>query len=479
MTTRRLTARLEADNFDAAALHVRSIRGFERIGQLFDFEVLAAWQGSETFERARVLGERVSIVFEREGEIVRSIHGEVARFVEIATGDDEAHAVRLRIVPRAHRMRLVVTQEVFLTQSVPDIIRHKLDLLGLANETDLRLIGNYPQREIVIQYAESDLAFLSRLAEHVGVGFYFDHDHGTDRLVFTDHAAGYTPIERSGKLAFDRTGGTWGIRAIERVDELCPAAFVVQDYNYRTPHLELVSMHEHPAGAGGVVEYGTHHKTPAEGQAMAKIRAEENAALTSFFRGKSDLVELTAGRVIGVDGARIDSPLLLVEVEHEFESSVLMQGESSGEQRYENRFRAVDAAATYRPPRVTPKPRIHGLLTAVTEPAEEGAPNRVAQVDDQGRYTVRFSFDTVSDARVKSSAPVRMIQPHAGPGYGMHFPLKPGVEVAIAFVDGDPDRPMIVGSIPNPLSPSPVTSKNPLHHVMRTSSGITLVMKDR
>jgi type VI secretion system secreted protein VgrG len=71
-----------------------------------------------------------------------------------------------------------------------------------------------------------------------------------------------------------------------------------------------------------------------------------------------------------------------------------------------------------------------------------------------------------------------MLQPHAGTGYGMHFPLHPGVEVAIAFEDGDPDRPLIVGAVPNAVTVSPVTRPNANVSRIQTASGVRITIRD-
>jgi type VI secretion system secreted protein VgrG len=119
------------------------------------------------------------------------------------------------------------------------------------------------------------------------------------------------------------------------------------------------------------------------------------------------------------------------------------------------------------------------VLTAITEPAPKGSSGHVAQIDDQGRYTVRFFFDLAAgDGRQRSSAPVRMAQPHSGDGYGIHFPLKPGMEVTVCFVDGDPDRPIIAGAVPNPITASPVTRRDALMHRIKTRSGSLIQVKD-
>jgi type VI secretion system secreted protein VgrG len=71
-----------------------------------------------------------------------------------------------------------------------------------------------------------------------------------------------------------------------------------------------------------------------------------------------------------------------------------------------------------------------------------------------------------------------MSQPLAGPRYGMHFPLRTGVEVLVTFVDGDPDRPVIQGAMPHSVSPSPVTRTNSLESRIETQSGVSIIMKD-
>lgn len=92
---------------------------------------------------------------------------------------------------------------------------------------------------------------------------------------------------------------------------------------------------------------------------------------------------------------------------------------------------------------------------------------------------MKFYFDASDPAgRNKNSRLTRMIQPHAGPGYGLHFPLKPGIEVAMIFMDGDPDRPMILGATPNPVTPSPVVAEVNLMNRIETASGIVFEMRD-
>jgi type VI secretion system secreted protein VgrG len=252
----------------------------------------------------------------------------------------------------------------------------------------------------------------------------------------------------------------------------------VGDYNYRTPTVDVSGEHEIPkAFGGGVVEYGTHHKTPEEAKKMAEVRAQERFAGQLVYTGRSGVPALSAGMRVTVtdhpDKGSID--LLITEVKHDARQIVSARSQS-GEPGYTNTFRAIPADRTYRPPRVTPKPRIAGLVTGIVDPGPAGPEARYAQIDEHGRYLVRFLFDTTPPGERPVSRRIRMVQNHAGPNYGTHFPLHPGVEVVIAFVDGDPDRPLIVGAVPNPIKGSPVTHAETGLHRIRTSTGITMEM---
>ena len=145
--------------------------------------------------------------------------------------------------------------------------------------------------------------------------------------------------------------------------------------------------------------------------------------------------------------------------------------------RYENTFRAIPFAQPFRPARVTRKPRIHGFVTGLIEAAFPEV--RQPWLDDQGRYGVHLHFD-FSPAIPAAAYAVRMAQPSAASrgSYGMHFPLRPGTEVLIGFIDGDPDRPIIVGALPNAHAPSPVTSADPRLSRIVSARGVVFELND-
>jgi len=469
--------RLESPDFECDELRIVSITGTEKISELFEFDVEIVSMNVE-LSPDDVAGATASLVFEAEGQEIRQIHGMIARVEDRLDTEVEYRTFVLKLVPRAWRLMMVEMQEIYLQMSVPDIIRQKLDLVGLGEDVEFMMNDEYPVRDFVVQYRETDVAFISRLTEHLGISFSFDHHSGTDRIVFTDHTYGFREHAEDPEVPFRSRGDKRDVFQIKSVTQIIPATYAVQDYNYRTPHVDLNSAHELESGyAGGVIEYGTHFKTTQEGDKFAQIRAEERQSTRQVFEGSSDRCTFSAGTRmhLGEHAHLGDVNLLLIEVRHRISQSV----ERSGGRRslsYSNTFRAVSAEQRFRPARVTPRPRISGILSGIVNAAD--SPGRLAKIDEQGRYDIQFIFDTAASAKEKASHAVRMAQPHAGPGYGTHFPLKPGIEVLLVFIDGDPDRPIIVASVPNPMTPSPVNATNSTKNQIKTRSGILFEIDD-
>ncbi len=479
----RVRVRLDSGEFPCDNVEIRELHGEEAISRLFSFHVDIVCFEEDGLDTEKMLGAGVSLVFEQGSLEVRRVYGMVAEVTDKLETESMWRSYRLWIVPRVWRSTLVETQEVYLDTSVPDLVAQKLALVGLAGaDVEMRLRGTYPARELTVQYKETDVAFVSRLAEHLGICFFFEHEGGSDKIVFSDDNSGFRPLVDAEVVPFRPRGEKVDIFELEARSRAFPASFAVQDYNYRTPLVDLTRVFESPQGfGGGVVEYGAHHKTPAEGAPIARLRAEERAVENRYYVGRSDRSQLAPGGTFTLSGhPRLEgAELLVVEVEHHALQTVKMQGAAGGDEPYRNTFRAVEKGLAYRPPRATPRPRIHGVLTALVEPNPSGEVGEQAMIDAEGRYTVKFYFDAGDVAgRPKNSRPVRMIQAHAGPSYGVHFPLKPGVEVLIVFMDGDPDRPLIVGSVPNPITPSPVVEEVNLMNRIETASGLIIEMRD-
>jgi len=463
MTTSIPRLTLETETLPNGELELIKLRGREVISQLFEYEILAVCRDPSAFEPEEIVGEEAAIVFSREGEEVRRIYGMISTVSDRLETETEHTTYRLTFVPRAYRLTLVETLDVFLDITVPDVIRQKMKDAGLqekapgadpgggsahrrlgqagpGNDFELRLHDKYPLRDFVVQYKETDLAFISRLCEHLGISITYEHTTGKDVMVFTDANEGFRAIEGREAAPFRGRGEHRDVYAFEETIRMIPAQYVVRDYNYRTPQVTLTGQAQVPTGLGSVVEYGSHVKTPEEAEKLAQVRAQERMAGRRVYTGIADVPSLRAGARFTLEGhPRGDTRLLLTETLLEAEQ-VTLGFASVKESFFRVDFTAVSDKRRFRPQRLTPKPRIHGVVTGVIDSPKDDT--RYADVDDQGRYKVRFLFDTTSPDKGQASKLVRMAQPHSGEGYGMHFPLRPGVEVMITFVDGDPDRPI-------------------------------------
>jgi len=474
--------RLESDDFPCDDLQIFELTGREAISELFELSIGVVITKPEGLDVASVEGATATLVFEVEGQDVRRVHGMIAEIQDMLDTQPDTRAYRLLLVPRARRLALVRTQEIFMDLSVPEIIQKKLELVGLgSDDVDMRLTDAYPKLEFVVQYRETDLAFVSRLAEHEGIAFFFEHHEGADRMVFIDANQSFHVAEGGDVAPFRGRGERRDVYRIESTTRLVPRAHIVHDYNYRKPLVEPTGSAEAPSGlGGGLVEYGAHCKTPAEAERLARIRAEETESTHRVYSLESDLGWVASGGRFTLEGhPRLgDTTLIVTEVVHDARHPVALFG-GKEEVPYTNAFRAIDASLPFRPARVTPKPRIHGVINGVIAHEIEGTDSIFARLDDDGRYLVRMMFDTSQTGdRPLVSRRIRMAQPHAGANYGHHFPLKPGTEVLIGFLDGDPDRPIILGTVPNPITPSPVAQNCAPAHRIKTATGILIEMKD-
>ncbi|MFO0548757.1 MAG: type VI secretion system tip protein TssI/VgrG [Polyangiaceae bacterium] len=465
---------LSSPDFDFQHFFVRKLVAREGVSELYRCTLHLALPTSANADVtvASAIGAAVRIeLVDQGGTPVGVLHGIVDG--ASITGGEESHGLEaweITVAPRAARLALVTTQEIFMQKSVPAIIAAKLEEAGLGSSFAMRLSGTYPEREFVVQYRETDLDFICRLAEHVGISFSFEQGEDEEIMVFTDDTKALAP-ELSERVVYSPRRDVLGVFELTRQARIIPTVYAVQDYNYRNPNLDVGAIVESALGSGGgVVEYGAHQKDPDEGRWLAKVRAEEAEGRACSYAGVSVVGGLSAGVHFALESAPpwADASLFVVRVEHEL--STPLGGDASEAARYVNRFTAISSNTRFRPARSTPRPRIHGVVSAVVQGS--GGSSYEANLDPQGRYLVQFHFDTAEPGLPQPSRPVRMSQPFAGPNQGMHFPLRPGTEVLVVFIDGDPDRPIIVGAVPNTVTPSVVTAVESQRHRIQSHHGL-------
>jgi len=481
------TIRIDANRAPVAGVFVRKLTGREAISEVYRFEVDVVCAASTGLPKELAPNALVSLVFVENDLDVRRIHGFVLELdAELEVLGDH-HAYRLVVVPRLHQLTLGNYPSVYVNATVEQMLEAEFALQDFepARDYTVNLDWKPPARALMIQHDETDFGFVSRLTEHYGISYLFDELDGHERVVFTNHLGGFPHCENAEEVVFNSSGSTSRVYALTESTRLIPSVYQVTDYNYRQPQLELGTEHllQGDGLAGNSVEGNTNTMSPDEATMLAQIRAEEQHCRQLRYRGKSTLATFSAGhRTTLTEHARLGesgrAELLLIEVVHTAELATPWQPTTVSS--YKNEFVAVPAARTFRPARRTPRPRMPSVVTGRIMPLSPGASSEAAEgsrpvLDTDGSYEVRFHFDLEKGRqRTRWSSPVRMAQPFEGGSYGMHFPLRPGTEVLIAFENGDPDRPIIIGALPNAIQPSPVTSTNANFHRLRSPNGIVV-----
>jgi len=466
----------------APDLRVTQFRGQESISDLFRFDIdLVSAEADVDFDSIFNRPARLVI---RNREQERTFEGVVSMFEQI---DADAHTASYRaaLVPRLWLLTLNQQSSIYQDQTVPQILESVLRAHGFTSEDyDLRgITKSYATREYVVQYQETDFNFVSRWLEHEGIFYYFKEG----KVIFTDNSAVLDFIRGEAAVIYRppaglESAGTDSIRTVAIRQQMMPAGVVLKDYNWRKPGLNLMARSKAvDTGRGHVMEYGNHFKDSSEAKQLAQIRAEEIRCRQRSVTGHSDCWRLAAGSkflIADHPSGKLNREYLLTEVDHY--GSQMGAVDSTGEDEpqpsgveYSNRFVCIASGVPYRPLRKTAKPKLMGTLNGRIDGSGNG---QYAEIDDQGRYKVILPFDLSGRGGGKASRYIRMAQPYAGPDYGMHFPLHKGVEVIWTCIDGDPDRPIICGAVPNPDTGSPVTAANHKTSVIRDYSNNKIIL---
>jgi len=475
-----LSSALSAD-----ALFVLAVDGVAAVSTLFSYDVrFQSKHGpldDDTLQA--MLDGHAALAF---GPLGRSPIFGVLRSVS-AVPSATAHTWEYQAVlaPRAWVCGLAHRSRVFQDLAAHEVALRVLKDHGMreGEHVELRLRQRHPKREYVVQYQETDLDFLSRLLEHEGIFYFFEHTAGGDVMVLGDSNDAFRPLAPSDQVAYRPTGGRAdqpeAVQAIGRTLRKVSQEVCLRDYNYRTPSTAVVGRAPvHASGHGVWAEYGEHVKNSDDATRVARMVAEEIGSQRLRYEGRATLTGALPGATFTLldhEDSAYGEPLVVLSTAARARQSAQRGASPDDNEAWNVRFTALRAADPYRPPRSTPWPSIAGLMYGKIDGT---TPGTLAPLDDQGRYRVVLPLDSAAKTGGAASRWIRMAQPFAGGAYGMHFPLHIGAEVVIAHVEGDPDRPVIVGAVPNPETSSPVTSHNASQSVVRTRAGIHIEFED-
>ncbi|WIF71308.1 type VI secretion system tip protein VgrG [Proteus vulgaris] len=428
--------------------------------------------------------------------ITKQVHGVVTQFRRLSGSVDEAR-YQLVIEPVFALLRHQIrTHRFFLNQSVPDVVSQILREHNLKDwEFEFTLKNEYPKREQINQYHESDRQFIERLLSEVGIfySFYLQDQTQTEVIRFADRQSAYTfdktlPLNSQSGMNDNHQESVWGLSLHHQVVE---QNVFTKDYNHRQSQDTLISaVTDMTRGEGDDIHYGEvyHYQarhltrgdkiTPEAETANFWARLDHERFLTrqTRLKGESNADFLSPVQVLSITDSTIPSSLPSV-----FQSPILItrvRFSGGREKALQVRFNATPYSETlcWRPI-VKPRPIITGTLTARITSAKDN--DIYAHQNEHGFYWVKFDADRDEKPMGYESMPVRLAKPYAGDTYGMHFPLIQGTEVAIAFHEGDPDRPYIAHALHDSRHPDHVTDRNNTRNVIRTPANNKLRMEDK
>ena len=416
---------------------------------------------------------------------IRTVFGVVESFRRVSASNDETRYA-LTIVPRIALLNYTKGSEIYLNQSVTEVVEQVLRKHGLEGQDfEFRLSREYPPRELITQWRETDLEFIRRLLAEVGIYWRYEMDSRLEQdiVIFQDSQQQYEfgitlPLRNQAGMSDSGQESIWDIQTTCNV---VSGSVVTRDYNYREA-LKPQDSAESIFSKEGITTGETYHyaepfltagdaESPETGAYFARLRHERILNAQYCVSGHSSSPYLTPGQVLETDGT-------LPDVVREGIVITTVRSRGSRKSRFTLTFEGIPYSETvcWRPALLS-RPVISGSLPARIESHEKN--DIYAHLDGQGRYRVKLDFDRNSTERGYAYLWLRLAKPYAGDTYGFHSPLIDGTEVAIVFDGGDPDRPYIAYALHDSEHPDHVTSDNHTRNVWRTPANNKLRMEDK
>lgn len=421
---------------------------------------------------------------------LRTLTGVVTGFKRLSGSKDEAR-YEITLEPRLALLAQGKQFRIYQHQSVPQIVEHILrsrhDFEG--QDFYFQLLRDYPRREQVMQYDESDLAFISRLLADVGIWYRFVRDDrlNLDVVEFHDHQRYYQfdvelPCRPPSGLSSDKDC-VWNLQTHHRVVEKHVS---VRTYQHRNANAWLNGEIDQTRGATTTYGEAYHYAEPysemgdrldidedlptESGYGYARLRHERYLNDQTRLSAESTSAALAPGQVLTITGGAPQAFMPRVVITQ-------LTTHAGRDHSLQVAFSAIPYSerVCFRPP-LQPKPKIAGTVPARVTSTRANDP--YAHIDLEGRYKVNFLFDRDSWKLGAESLWLRLARPYAGDTQGLHLPLIAGTEVAVAFEQGDPDRPYIAHALHDSRHPDHVTLRNYKRNVLRTPANNKLRMDD-
>jgi len=433
-------------HLDGRTFEVNEARGREALSRPFRIEVRFILPDGAPLRPASVVQTEASLTLRREADD-RTISG-IVTDVKVRAARHGAPEVTLVLEPRLSLARYRSDIRIFREKTAVEIVCEVLQAIGVRPE--LRLSEVYDRRHYCVQFRETDLDFVSRLLEDEGISYFFLEG---DVMVLMDRATAYEPIPGDPVVPFVVGSGLDrnldSVTGVARRAALVPSKVTLRDFNPERPRLDMdvVAPVASPSGAEWY-DFPGEYERPAQGARKAQLMSEAFACASGGIGGTSFCGRLLPGcRLKIIDGPEPvpDGDYVITALEHAY------RRDADG---FSSRFEALEGDVTYRPPRATYEPRLLNPVTGfVTGPAGDDI-----YTDAWGRVKVHFHWDRKQPFDEECSYWIPVLQDNTGSSCGVP---RIGWEVLVHFLEGDPDRPVVLGRVYNAEDEFP--QKLPFH----------------
>ncbi len=460
-----------------------SLDNDEMITQNYSFRI-TCYNKSQSLLQELINKKAVLIMYDHLGKIYH--HGIITHCTD---HQKQNIADEIIIHSPLYLLTLNIRRRVYHNVTLPALIEQILSNNGWQYyEYQLLLDNVYPMREYVVQYQESDFEFLHRKCAFYGVFFSFIQLEHSAVLVFYDNINNLTG--KTDKLVLSYVPENGEASNINRVfhiewqQNMITDNIILNDYNYRSPEISLFLEGE-PSITQQLprvthYRFQDHYKTLAEGEFLLQIRQEALVCRRTIWTAKTNCNILQLGFLIEINNHPITSMnghFVVISITQQGDQSAqfptIINNHTTLQQSYFNIIELIPVNVPYRPKMPEPIYQENCLANI------NGTPGNYADIDQYGRYLIRPKFDNSIAPNEQTSHRVRFAQALVGNQYGAHFPLHVGTEVLLTHLNGDPDRPIIIGVLPNMNGLSPVTANNFTQNILSSWGGNQLLFDDQ
>jgi len=454
------------DAGDGIEFGVYAFSGAEEMHRPFEFEIELVHM-SAGMDFSELMGQAACLAMADRSGGVRHVHGIIRQFEQLHTANLRTH-YRCLLVPRLWYLGLVTDHRIFQDMSVVQIIEVILKEQGFAGDSfSFRCFYEYAPRKYCVQYGETSLHFISRLCEEEGIAYYFEHSPQGHVLCFTDREGGPL-INGENELRFHPgSGNVTDTAVINRVtlhQSVRSDSASYREWNFQKPKLDLSVSRQQPdpllapAPAGmNLEQYRFPHlyQLRQDGQRYADLQLLRQLSLHQWIDIRSDVSRFAPGYTFSMHEhprQEVNTAWCILRVEHHGEQPQVLEHEAPDRGMiYVARVQAIPEATRFVPESAHPKNRIAGNQTAIVT----GPEGEEIYPDKYGRVKVQFFWDRADQWNEKTTCWIRVSQGWAGSAYGTMAIPRIGHEVAVSFLEGDPDRPMITGRVYHELNMPP------------------------